>query len=80
MYYIILILITAFKRWKLLIIPILLMRRMKLRGLGNSSRAIRFIELGRDKERDGDRISSRFQAVSAEPNLGLDPTNHEIMT
>ena len=26
------------------------------------------------------KIPSRLHAVSAEPNAGLDPTNHEIMT
>ena len=31
-------------------------------------------------ERIGERISSRLLPVSAEPNTGLDLTNHEIMT
>ena len=31
-------------------------------------------------EREGDRIPSRLHAVSAEPNMGLKPTNCEIMT
>ena len=31
-------------------------------------------------EREGERIPSRFHAVSAEPNAGLDLTNHEIVT
>ena len=34
-------------------------------------------------ERDGDTESeagSRLQAVSTEPDTGLDPTDHEIMT
>ena len=34
-------------------------------------------------EREGDRESeagSRLQAVSTEPEAGLKPTNHEIMT
>ena len=32
------------------------------------------------RERERDRIPSRLCAVSAEPDMGLDPTNHEIMT
>ena len=35
-------------------------------------------ELGRDRE--GETIQSRLHAVSAEPNEGLELTNHEIMT
>ena len=34
-------------------------------------------------EREGDTESeagSRFQAVSTEPDMGLEPTNREIMT
>ena len=31
-------------------------------------------------EREGERILSRFHAVSAEPNVGLKLTNQEIMT
>ena len=31
-------------------------------------------------EREGERIPSRLQAVSTEPNSGLDPTSREIMT
>ena len=34
-------------------------------------------------EREGDTESeagSRLQAVSTEPNAGLKPTNHEVMT
>ena len=31
-------------------------------------------------EREGERIPSRLHAVSTEPNMGLDPTNCEIMT
>ena len=30
--------------------------------------------------REGEKIPSRLQAVSAEPDAGLDPTNGEIMT
>ena len=32
------------------------------------------------KETETERIPSRLCAVSAEPNAGLEPTNHEIMT
>ena len=32
------------------------------------------------RERERKRIPSRLCAVSAEPNAGLEPTNHEIMT
>ena len=38
---------------------------------------------GGGAEREGDRESeagSRFQAVSTQPNVGLEPMNHEIMT
>ena len=31
-------------------------------------------------EREGERIPSRLLTVSAEPDTGLEPTNHEIMT
>ena len=31
------------------------------------------------RERLGERIPSRLPAVSPEPNVGLDPTNCEIM-
>ena len=31
-------------------------------------------------EREGERIPSRLHAVSTEPNEGLEPMNHEIMT
>ena len=34
----------------------------------------------RDRERGRERISSRLCAVSAEQDMGLDLTNHEIMT
>ena len=34
----------------------------------------------RQKEREGERISSKLCVVSAEPDMGLKPTNHEIMT
>ena len=40
-------------------------------------------EQGRGREREGDTESdtgSRPQAVSTQPNVGLEPTNHEIMT
>ena len=35
---------------------------------------------GRGRERGRKRIPSRLHAVSAEPNVGLDPMNCEIMT
>ena len=35
---------------------------------------------GRNRERGRERIPSRLPAVSAEPDLGLDFMNHEIMT
>ena len=51
---------------------------------------ILFIYLEREKERESvsggraergrERIPCRFYAVNAEPNTGLKPTNHEIMT
>ena len=31
-------------------------------------------------EREEERIPSSLRAVSAEPNVGLEPLNHEIMT
>ena len=34
----------------------------------------------REREREGDRIPSRFLTVSTEPKAGLEPMNHEIMT
>ena len=37
-------------------------------------------EWGRGRERGRQRIPSRPQAVSTEPNVGLEPTNSEIMT
>ena len=40
-------------------------------------------EWGRGREREGDRESkagSRLGAVSTEPDLGLKPTDREIMT
>ena len=37
-------------------------------------------EFQAERERETDRIRSRLCAVSAEPNKGLDLTNHEIMT
>ena len=35
---------------------------------------------GRERQRERERIPSRLCAVSAEPDVGLDPTNHEVMT
>ena len=35
-------------------------------------------EKGRGRGKD--RIPSRLHTVRAEPNVGLNPTNHEIMT
>ena len=32
------------------------------------------------KERERERIPSRFRTVHVEPDVGLKPTNHEIMT
>ena len=40
---------------------------------------IYFLE-GGGEEREGERLSSRLHAVSTEPDVGLDPTNSEIMT
>ena len=40
-------------------------------------------EQGRGREREGDTESeagSRLRAVSTEPDVGLEPTNHEIVT
>ena len=37
-------------------------------------------ELGRGRERETEKIPSRLPTVSTEPNAGLEPTNHEIMT
>ena len=34
----------------------------------------------RQREREGGRIPSRLCTVSAEPDMGLELTNHEIMT
>ena len=34
----------------------------------------------RKRQREGERIPSRLHAVSAEPDVGLHLTNHEIMT
>ena len=33
-----------------------------------------------DRKRGRERIPSRIHAVSTEPDVGLDPKNHEIMT
>ena len=38
------------------------------------------ISEGRGRERGRERILSRFHAISAEPDVGLNPTNCEIMT
>ena len=37
-------------------------------------------ERERKRERERERIPSRLRAFSAEPNVGLELTNHEIMT
>ena len=37
-------------------------------------------EQGRGRDRGRERIPSRLHAVSAEPDAGLELTNHEIMT
>ena len=34
---------------------------------------------GRGRDRGRERIPSSLHTVSAEPNVGLKPTNHEIM-
>ena len=34
----------------------------------------------RGRERGRERIPSRLHTVSTEPNVGLDPMNHEIMS
>ena len=34
----------------------------------------------RGREREGERIPSRLHSSSTEPNVGLEPTNCEIMT
>ena len=35
---------------------------------------------GKSRKREGERIPSRFCAATADPNVGLVLTNHEIMT
>ena len=35
---------------------------------------------GRERKRKRERIPSRLCTVSTEPNMGLELTNHEIMT
>ena len=40
----------------------------------------RVCKLGRGRERERERIPSRLRAVSAEPSMGLELTNHEIVT
>ena len=37
-------------------------------------------EQRRGRDRGRERIPRRLCAVSTEPNVGLDPRNHEIMT
>ena len=37
-------------------------------------------EQGRGRERERETIPSRFHAISTEPDVGLEPTNQEIMT
>ena len=34
----------------------------------------------RERERGRERIPSQLCSVSVEPHIGVDPTNHEIMT
>ena len=38
------------------------------------------VQVGEAREREREEILSRVHAVSSEPNLGLSPTNHEIVT
>ena len=38
------------------------------------------IKQGRGRERGRERIPSRLCAVNTEPDVGLEPTNHEIVT
>ena len=40
----------------------------------------KFIHGGGGAEREGERIPIKFCAISAEPNVGLDLMNCEIMT
>ena len=35
---------------------------------------------GRGRDRERDRIPSRFRTSSMEPDAGFEPTNHEVMT
>ena len=37
-------------------------------------------EIEKERQREGERIPSRLHSVSAEPDMGFDFTNHEIMT
>ena len=37
-------------------------------------------ETGRERQRERERIPRRLHAVSAEPNVGLEPMNCETMT
>ena len=39
-----------------------------------------YFERERGRERGRERIPSRLHTVSTEPDTGLHPTNHEIMT
>ena len=53
-----------------------------------SGHFFKFIYFEREREREnergadseGERIPSRLPTVSAKPNAGLDPMNHEIIT
>ena len=38
------------------------------------------LEQGKGREREGDRLGSRLQALSCQPDAGLELTNCEIMT
>ena len=46
----------------------------------NESESERECEQGKGRERGRERIPSRLHTVSVEPNMGLEPTNCEIMT
>ena len=41
---------------------------------------LRESKLGKGRERERERIPSRPRTVSAEPDVGLEPTNREIVT
>ena len=51
---------------------------LALHLLGSTPSPLKFIYCG--VGRGGERIPSRLCTVSTEPDMGLDPTNHEIMT